>query len=191
MSRNIDTTSAVYLAGSGGNVLYTILIDITFSNETLYLHIGGGTISANGNYYSGVGSFGSLSPISETLDLQAQGIQMSLTGIPTQLLTDATQYCTGLGACNAYLAMVTPGGSLVSHTTPIKLWGGLVDAPSIDIGGETFTITLSSENRMANLNRARNSRYTAADQKSKYPNDDGLNFVQFLANMVIILKNKS
>ena len=55
-----------------------------------------------------------------------------------------------------------------------------MDQMNIDDSAETSTIELKIENRLIDLERARVARYTKFYQKSVYPDDDGLNFVEDL-----------
>jgi len=51
---------------------------------------------------------------------------------------------------------------------------------NIDEGAETSTIALSVESKLIDLERGRVFRYTDANQKSRYPDDKGFEFVEDL-----------
>jgi len=51
---------------------------------------------------------------------------------------------------------------------------------NIDEGPETATIAISIESRLIDLERARTLRFTDQSQKSRFPNDRGLEFVEDL-----------
>ena len=61
-----------------------------------------------------------------------------------------------------------------------QLFSGYMDQMNIDDGPETSTIELKVENRLIDLERARVARYTQYYQKSIYPDDNGLDFVEDL-----------
>jgi hypothetical protein len=55
-----------------------------------------------------------------------------------------------------------------------------MDQMNIDDGPDSSTIELKVENRLVDLERARVARFTSGYQKSVYPNDKGLDFVESL-----------
>ena len=66
-----------------------------------------------------------------------------------------------------------------------ELFSGYMDQMNIEEGVETATIELAVENRLIDLERARVARFTSGYQKSVYPNDDGLNFLEDLQDKKI------
>lgn len=63
---------------------------------------------------------------------------------------------------------------------PYRIFAGVVDKPSVKISPDGSSITLALENRLINLQRANNRKYTAADQHIAFPNDLGFNWVEIL-----------
>lgn len=159
------------------------LVSCQFANETIYVWTGAGDITWNGNTYKGVGNLGSISTITETLDTQAQGISLTLSGIPTELLGDALDQVTTSGKAQIYLGFLSPFGSLIAD--PIPCFLGNMDQPEIDIGTETCTISIAVENRLSDLQRARGGRYTDQDQRARHPNDWGLQYVSVCSDIFI------
>jgi len=68
---------------------------------------------------------------------------------------------------------------------PYLIFSGTVDKPSIHVGLDTLSITLALENRLVNLQRANQRRYTAADQKLFYPTDMAFNWVESLNDIAL------
>ncbi len=85
-------------------------------------------------------------------------------------------------AVTVWLGLFVDGA--IAATYP--LFSGTVDKPTISVGVETITIALSLETRMANLQRATNRRYTAADQRNYYPLDSGFNWVEVLNDIALL-----
>ncbi|MFZ0662534.1 MAG: hypothetical protein WAM66_07580 [Acidobacteriaceae bacterium] len=75
------------------------------------------------------------------------------------------------------------GGALVG--TPYLIFSGLVDQPTVDMDAETTTISLALENRLSDLSRPGARRYTAADQRLKYPDDTAFNWVEILNDIAL------
>ena len=68
---------------------------------------------------------------------------------------------------------------------PYLVFSGLVDKPSVHVGTDTLSITLALENRLLNLQRANQRRYTAADQKIYFPTDMAFNWVESLNDIAL------
>jgi hypothetical protein len=75
------------------------------------------------------------------------------------------------------------GGSLLG--TPYLIFSGTVDKPSVKVSAKTSTITLALENRLVNLQRANQRRYTAADQHLSYPTDMAFSWVETLNDIAL------
>jgi hypothetical protein len=61
-----------------------------------------------------------------------------------------------------------------------------MDQMNVQEGPETCDIELKVENKLVDLERARVRRYSSGYQKSVYPNDKGLDFVEDLQDKEII-----
>jgi hypothetical protein len=357
MSRNLDTSLATAL--SNRNIQPAIFANLTFKSGVMHVWSGVGDFVWNGNTYTGVGYLGKLSPITEGSDVEAQGMEVALTGIglspfppeippvptdtnplpvapaPGEFTTiawpvtgnasfspgyntaeafsgeharcDAEQYAGGHfggtafatltdfivpplpadavitqayltgtyiqegGPINQHTPNVTPGpfaialttpdvahikssiaqvftqdtlvppgggifygvlstpntgtfssvGVIVYYTTannaysiiqealadfqagapaqiyfgllsngalignPYLVFSGQVDQPTIDMSAQSATITLALENKLSNLLRPTGRRYTATDQKLKYPDDSGFNWVEILNDVAL------
>ena len=159
------------------------LVSCAFADETVYMWTGAGNLTWSGHTYLGVGSFGNISPIIESIDTQAQGIQLSLSSIPLDLLNQSmTQMQTGK-QCWVYLGFMDESGNVIAD--PIPAFMGMMDQPTINIDTNTATVTISVENRLSDLNRSRGGRYTDADQRARYPNDGSLKYVSWLSDQFI------
>jgi len=62
---------------------------------------------------------------------------------------------------------------------------------NISDGPESATIEMRVENKLIDLERARVARYTSGYQKSVYPGDLGLDFVESLQDKDIVWGRKS
>ena len=60
-----------------------------------------------------------------------------------------------------------------------------MDQMSIDEGPDTSTVQLKVENKLIDLERARIGRFTSQHQKSIYPEDKGLDFVESLQDTTL------
>jgi hypothetical protein len=150
------------------------MVSLSFSSP-VYLWTGYGSIVYNSITYQGLGSLGTISTIEETSDLSAKGITMQLSGVPTSLISIAlTEDYQGRN-CSVMFGVLNNSSALVSD--PIIIFSGRMDVMTINDDGQTASISMNAENRLVDFRRAREVRYTDAEQKNLYPSDKGLEFV--------------
>ena len=168
---------AAYLGFPTGSFrLWTGQYDKTFSDE-----FGGGT-------YLGVGSMGSISPITETTEVAAKGMDLTLSGIPTEYVSLALSGSYRGGDVSVYLILFNSNLSSYEKLTVFK---GTMDQMIINENGNSSTINVKCESRLVALNRPRDIRYTDEAQKALYPNDTGLRFVASMADKSIYWGNSA
>jgi hypothetical protein len=76
-----------------------------------------------------------------------------------------------------YFGLMSNGALLGA---PYLVFSGTVDKPTVVTGPTSSSITLNLENRLINLQRPNQRRYTAADQHLFYPDDRAFNWVELL-----------
>ena len=152
-------------------------------NPVVRVWSGIGTINYGGFDYIGVGDLGSISPVVETTETQAQGITLQLSGIPSELLSDSMNHLNAGGVMNLHMGFLDPNGLLID--TPIMVYSGLMDQVSIKMGPKTATITIAVENRLSQLQRSRGWLYTDQAQRQISSDDDGLKWVAVTSDIFI------
>lgn len=180
MSRSVDSTLSAALVAE--EIYPAILADLTFRSGPQYVWTGVGDLVWSGNTYSGVGSLGYCSGVPEGVSVQAQGTTVSLSGIDSTLLNDCLTDIQ-IGAAATLWIGALQNGAIVG--TPYKWFSGTVDKAPIRTGPKTMTIALSLETRMSLLQRGSNRRYTAADQRRKYPTDTAFDWVEILNDVAL------
>lgn len=187
----VDSTAQAALTSQ--LVRMAFLVDLQFADQTLYVWTGVGPLAWNGNTYQGVGVFGEISAIGEGSSVEAQGVQLKLSGIDPTLLAESMNEISRKGKAWIRLPLFDQNGSILSV---IPLYMGLIDRPEIGIDPGSpekpddgaCTITIEVENRLADMNRARGGRYTDQDQRSRYPQDGSLRWVSYNQDHEIIWK---
>lgn len=101
--------------------------------------------------------------------------------------TDSNQVDRSLEPLTEWDDELSWGLSYTQTSQPVQseVFSGYMDQMNISESGSTCTVELSVENKLIDLERSRVSRFTSAYQKSKYPNDKGLDFVEFLQDKKI------
>jgi hypothetical protein len=143
--------------------------------------------------YLGSGTLGTISPVEETTDLSARGINFQLSGVPSALIAVALTENYQGKACSVLFGALDASGALVA--SPITIFAGRMDVMAINDDGRTSTIGLSAENKLVDFRRPREVRYTHEEQQNLYPpgsgtpGDLGLEFVNAIQEKQIYWGN--
>lgn len=178
MTRNI--AASIISKFSDKTVYPFYALDLNFDGSPVYAWTGLGEITLNGNTYTGTGNLLQISQVQETQDIAAKGMTLSLSGIPSALLALALTEPYQGRTCKVYLGFMTSWESPDTSPDTMEIFSGYMDQMTIDEGDETSTISVSVESRLIDLQRPRNRRYTAENQKIRYPSDKGFDFIESL-----------
>jgi hypothetical protein len=163
-----------------------ILVSIDSSAGIVRVWSGKGTLAWPASpavNWTGLGELGGISSIDETRDVQAKGIKLTLSGIPTDMVSLALSDAEPGREVNVYLAMFDASGVII--TDPYLAFSGSTDAINLVEGGDTSTIEVSVESELIRLQRANESRFTHDDQQIRFSGDLGFEFVEQLQELSI------
>jgi len=188
MPRNL---SPAMLAQVAANQLRPALfLEIEFLTETVLLWNGFGPMVAPGpatnasssfpygQSFIGMGWMGEIRSVPQVADVVAQNITLVLTGIPSELLTDAINAVRQNSIATLWLGCLDGGNNVIGD--PVQIFQGALDVPTVTEGAETSTISITCENPLIDLNRAPSRRFTDVDQQFDFPGDMGFFQVQLL-----------
>ena len=179
MSR--DLTSATITNISEATVYPFFAVELNFDSEILRLWTGQGILTLpDTTQWIGTGVLLDISAIEETAEMAVRGATLTLSGVPSELLSLALSEPYQGRVCNIYFGTFTGGDLTTAPSNFDQIFSGYMDQMNIDDGAESSTIELKVENRLVDLERARVARFTSGYQKSVYPNDKGLDFVESL-----------
>jgi len=159
-------------------------VRMVFDSSVLNIWNGIGDLAFGGNTYTGTGDLLSISQITETSDIQATGINVSLTGIKTSFIAMAKDQDYQGRALTVSLGAFDASGSLIAD--PVIVFSGFMDTMTISENGAYSTISISVENKLIAFERSKVRRYTAEDQKIDHPTDKGFEFVTAIVQKDII-----
>jgi len=173
------TRSDEPIAGLEDGVFYPFFaVELLFDSAPIRMWTGQGEATIDGNTYIGAGQLLSISSVEETSEIAVKGADIVLSGINSEVISLALQSTYQGRVCNIYFGPAS-GNTFTSLT---QIFSGYMDEMNISEGPDTGTIELKVENKLIDLERARVARYTSGYQKSRYPNDLGLDFVESLQN---------
>jgi hypothetical protein len=163
---------------SASNIKPVLFLQMKFTDGIVQMWSGMGTLTWNGLQWIGMGHLGTISAIEESSELKATNVTFTLSDIPQDLLGKA------LGQVRQGYPVTLWFGTLGDNNNvladPLQIFAGRMDVPTIDEGAQTGTISIAVENRLIDLNRSRERRFTDQDQQIDHPGDLGFQYVQFI-----------
>ena len=161
-----------------------MVFDSGESPNVLNIWNGIGDLAYGGNTYTGTGDLLSISQITETADIQASGINVSLAGVKSSLIVIAKDHEYQGRPLTVSLGAFDASGSLIAD--PVIVFSGFMDTMTIAESGQFSTISIAVENKLISFERSKVRRYTAEDQKIDHPTDKGFEFVTAIVQKEII-----
>ncbi len=202
MSRDL---SNITIESISEDVVYPFFAtELRFDDNIIRMWTGQGTlVLEDGTEWIGLGQLLSISSIEETSEMAVKGATITLSGIPSELLSLALSTPYQGRVAKIYFGtflrdsllqetgnyiLLEGGGriNLESMSTGFnELFSGYMDQMNIEESGDTATIAMAVENKLIDLERARVARFTSGYQKSVYPGDLGCDFIEDLQDKKI------
>lgn len=202
MSRDL---SSITIDSISEDVVYPFFAtELRFDSNIIRMWTGQGTlVLADGTEWIGLGQLLNISAIEETSEMAVKGASISLSGIPSNLLSLALSEPYQGRIAKIYFGTFQQGSILQETGNYIllegggrinlesmsqgfnELFSGYMDQMNIEEAGDTATIEMMVENKLIDLERARVARFTSGYQKSIYPGDLGLDFIEDLQDKKI------
>lgn len=163
------------------SIVPVIFVDLDIVGDRQRLNDSNLTIPWGGFDWIGVGSFGGIDGVSESHDLIAQPVKMTLSGVDPQYVTDArtTQY-QGRSAVIHVGLLNKQTYALID--TPEEVWSGFMDVMLLEAGEREGKITLVCEHWMRLA--ATTGRWTDEDQQARYAGDRFFQFLHMIPGFV-------
>ena len=203
MTRDLST---ITIENIEANVVYPFFaVELLFDGaNTLRMWTGQGTLVLDdGTQWVGLGTLLSISAIEETSEMAVKGATLTLTGVPSEVLSLALSQPYQGRVCNIYFGTFSTGAILQESGSFLllqdgskiniqdgstgfnQIFSGYMDQMNIQEDADTSTVSLIVENKLVDLERARVARFTSGYQKSIYPGDLGLDFIEDLQDKQI------
>lgn len=161
-------------------VNFITAVEINFDLAPVRIWNGYRPITIDGDEYLGLATLMSVSGFDESMEIAAKGATVTIAGFDPSIVSVALQE----NYQNRSMKIMV--GTLDGDTTDMyTVFRGRLDTMDISESGNGAVITVTAENRLIDLERARSSRYTSEDQKTYYPDDLGLDYVADLQDKSI------
>ena len=132
----------------------------------LWTGISDKTITTRGtaNTFAGTGTLLTISGLEEVNDLSAKSVTVTLSGMPTDMISLALQEKYQRRRCSIYFGEQ-------SQNAVVEVFSGKINTMRLVDEGETSQIEVTIESKLVELARASNYRYTDESHKARYPGD--------------------
>ena len=181
MARTLGTNFEAELAAGEVQPFFAVRMD--FDGDIVTVWNGYGEITIDSETYVGSADFLNLREIIETSEVQANSVNVTLTGLDASLVSAALSESYQGRSLKIYFGFLDNTGAIID--TPYIIFSGRMDVMTIEDAGATANIGVTAESRLIDLDRSRTRRYTSEDQKIDYPNDKGLEMVASLQDKQI------
>lgn len=180
MSRTLSDLIAA--ASAGGVIRPVYLVQLDYASGMVRAASTPFNLTIDGVVWMGLGNLGAIGAVQEGAELQNYSLALTLTGVPSDLVAVALgeQY-QGRDA-RIYLALLDEDHAVID--APLLIFRGRMDTQDIEVG-DTATITLTVQSRLADWERPRVRRYTNEDQQAVFAGDRGFEFVPQMAEKTI------
>ena len=179
MSRSIGSTFGTQL--TSGSLIPFYAIKMNFTSGTLLLATTYADLIIGGNTYLGTGNIIGVSPITETSDTRASGLEIVLNGLDTSILSAGLTEDTQGMVVEVYFGVLTTTNNADAVVdTPYQIFSGFIDSMVLEENGEESSLKFTVENKLITLEIPTDRRYTDQDQQNFFSGDKGCNFVTSL-----------
>jgi hypothetical protein len=168
MSRLVP--AAILTALTQDNVQPFYAVEALFDSGPVRFWTGYGERTIEGNTYIGTGNLLTISGLEEVSDMAAKSASVTLSGIPSELVSLAMQEPYQNRPCRILFGVRDVDDI-------VEVFSGTVDKMPLEDGPESGTIIASIESKWVRLGRPNIRRYTSESQKSRYPTDTFFDWV--------------
>ena len=161
----------------GDHVFVFWAVKAEFDTADVRLHTWKDELTVNSEVYEGAGTLLSIGDITDSSELKSDGVTVAISGMDTTVLGYALTENYQNRPITIYMGYLDGGGEKVSGV--MTAFKGRMQAITItDDPQGASTVVVESENRLVDLRRPSNLRYTKESQKFIDSTDTAFNRVQ-------------
>ena len=128
---------------------------------------------------------GAISVVEESAELKNYSMDMELRGIPNDIVSLALGTDYQGRPARVWMGLLDADYNVIAD--PTIVFDGLMDSMGVKLG-ETATIGVRCQSRLARWEEAENTRYTNEEQQAQFPDDKGFEFVSQMVEKEIVWK---
>ena len=183
----LDTAIVNRLGADHQELFFAIKAE--FDTSTIRLWTGTEDLTISGATYTGAGSLLNISDVEETQELKSSGLSITLSGMDATVLDYALTENYQNRPITLFLGYLS--GSTNETVGTLTLFKGRMISMTVNDTPDGANISLDCENRLVDLNRPSNFRYTKDSQEFLHSGDKGFDRVASLQDKEIIWGQKS
>ena len=161
-----------------------IAVELKFDTEILRLWSGAENTTIGGNTYIGAGTLLTIGAIEDTLELKTASVQLSLAGMDSTVITRALEEEYQNRVVKIQLGFTSSGTH--NYDGLMTLFSGRMVSMEIADDPDGSIVKLNCENRLIDLKKPSNFRYTKESQQYFDEDDTCFNRVQALQDKEIV-----
>jgi hypothetical protein len=187
MTRGLSAAALTAIAQE--NVVRSVAVALDFPAGIVRWNASPADITIDGNTFLGVGALGTISAAEEGQELRSYGLTVGITGIPR----DAIALALGQnyqGRQGTVWEVILDAVAWTVIASPIVIFRGRMDQMDIALG-DTAQVLVKLENRLADWERPKISRYTYLDQQLRDPGDGSFRFLPATTDKEIVWPSRS
>jgi hypothetical protein len=175
-------SSIVNRLGADEQALF-FAVKAEFDTDDIRVWSGIDDLTISSETYTGAGTLLSISNTEDNLELKSNGIVVSLSGMDETIVNYALTENYQNRPITIFMGYVMGGTNEVAGT--LTLFKGRMTSLVINDTPEGSTVTIDAENRLVDLDRPSNLRYTKESQNFLHSGDTGFNRVASLQDKQI------
>lgn len=183
MSNRSGISSDLATLLSENNQIIFTAVKAEFDTETLYVWSGTENMSIDGQEYIGAGDLLNISEVTDNLDMRSNNISITLAGMDATVLNLALNENYQNRFITIFLGLLSGGTDIVAGK--MILFKGRMTSMTINDDPNGSTIGLEAENRLIDLSKPSNLRYTNQSQRYINSSDTCFSRVATLADKEI------
>jgi|TARA_R110000851_G_scaffold41596_2_gene104263 hypothetical protein len=180
--QGLDTSIVNRLGADEQSIFFAVKAE--FDTDTIRVWSGNDDITIGGVSYNGAGQLLSISEVNESTELKSNGLTVSISGMDATILNYALTENYQNRFITIYLGYLMGGANESAGT--LTLFKGRMTNLVINDTPDGSTIAINAENRLVDLDRPSNFRYTKESQNFLHSGDTSLNRVTSLQDKEII-----
>lgn len=177
LSSSLRTVLENYSGADQQSIFFAV--ELTFDSSTIRLWTGLDDLTVDSNTFTGAGSLLSIQPVEDDSELASKGMAISLSGMDDTILSYALNEKYQNRPMKIYMGFLSGNNESAGEFVIFK---GRMMNMTVNDNPDGNIITLQAENRLIDLSRPSNLRYTKEAQQSLFSGDKGLDFVGALQN---------
>lgn len=178
-TRDISAANITALEGSVVRPIVFVRLDFDVTVRRFHTEIGDRNAThpdQGSELYIGVGDFGGIvGDITESIAHAPQEVRIALSGINSDLITEALGDDYHLRDVDIMLGLDNASGQLI--TDPVVLWGGYMDKPGFTFDKGKADLIMTCESKATRFQETPDIRFTDEQLQADYTGDLGAEYV--------------